>query len=119
MLHAKGASKWNGGGRRGVFVHNCNSQLRKPGEDHQTPKPIGLMVELMTLFTDRGETVLDAFAGSGTTGVAAIRLGRRFIGIEKNPKHFELCCERLRAEENESTLYASRAGQLGLLGGIK
>lgn len=116
ILHAKPASRWNGGGRRGVFTHNCNSQLRKPDEDHQTPKPIGLMLELVSLFTDPGEVVLDAFAGSATTGVACLRQGRTFIGIEKNPKYFDLCVDRLRAEEGQSTLQAARAGQTSLFG---
>lgn len=118
-LHARGASRWNGGGRRGVFVYNCGSQIRKPDEDHPTPKPIGLMLELVELFTDHGETILDPFAGSGTTGVACLRLGRRFIGIEREPKYFELACERLRAEEQGLTLTDARRGQVALFGGGK
>jgi site-specific DNA-methyltransferase (adenine-specific) len=77
------------------------------------------MVELVSLFTDRCETILDPFAGSGTTGVACLRLGRRFIGIEKAPNYFEIACERLWAEEADSTLQAMRAGQLSLLGAVR
>ena len=105
--HAPGKKRWNGGGRRGVFTHMC--QAERP--EHPTPKPVALMLELIELFTDAGEVVVDPFAGSGTTGVACLRLGRRFVGIERDPKYFELTCERLRAEEAGSTLQAQRAGQ--------
>jgi site-specific DNA-methyltransferase (adenine-specific) len=116
FAHAQGRSSWNGGGRVGVFVHNKNDPF---GGDHPTTKPRSLMVELVSLFTDPGETILDPFAGSGTTGVAALRLGRKFIGIEKDPKYFALCVDRLRAEETGSTLRDYRAGQVPLFGGGK
>jgi site-specific DNA-methyltransferase (adenine-specific) len=116
MLHAKGRSRWNSGGKRGVYVHNCNSQLRKPDEDHQTPKPEALMLELLGDFTEPDELILDPFAGSGTTGVAALRLGRRVILIEREAKWADLCRERLRAEASSSTLRAARAGQEPLFG---
>ena len=109
-----GKSKWNGGGRRGVYVHCVNSDGKN---EHPTTKPLPLMLELVNLFTNPGETILDPFAGSGTTGVACLRLGRHFIGCEKDPKYFDLACDRLRAEEEGSTLHARRAGQLPLLGG--
>lgn len=110
--HAMGRKRWNGGGRRGVFTHMC--QADRP--DHPTPKPASLMLELVDLFTDPGETVLDAFAGSGTTGLACVRTGREFIGIEKDPKYFAVAVERLRAEESGSTVHAQRAGQTSLFG---
>jgi DNA modification methylase len=84
---------------------------------HPTRKPLALMLALVEDFTDPGDTILDPFAGSGTTGVAAIRLGRKFVGIERDPKYFALAVERLRAEEAGSTVSAQRAGQLALLGG--
>jgi site-specific DNA-methyltransferase (adenine-specific) len=116
MLHAKGKSRWNGGGKRGVYIHNCNSQLRKPDEDHQTPKPLPLMLELVELFTDPDDLILDPFCGSGTTGVAAVRLGRRFVGIEREQKWADLSRERISAEEQGSTLQARRAGQIAMFG---
>jgi hypothetical protein len=86
---------------------------------HKNEKPIALMMRLVGWLTAPDATVLDPFAGSGTTGVACLRLGRRFVGIEKDADHFATACDRLRAEEDGSTLRASRAGQLALLGGVK
>jgi DNA modification methylase len=70
-------------------------------------------------FAPPDSTVLDPFCGSGTTGVAAIRLGRKFIGIEKNHDYAQIARDRLAAEEEGSTLQARRAGQLSLLAGVK
>jgi DNA modification methylase len=111
MLHAKGRCRWNSGGKRGVYVHNCNSQLRKPDEDHQTPKPESLILELVLDFTDPGDLIVDPFAGSGTTGAIALRLGRRVILIESEAKWARLCRERMRAEEAGLSLRAARSGQ--------
>ncbi len=86
---------------------------------HPNEKPVDLLLKLVTLVSLAGETIVDPFAGSGTTGVAALRLGRKFVGVEKDPTHFATCCERLRAEETGSTLKAQRAGQLPLMGGSK
>lgn len=117
IAHPPGKKRWNGGGKHAVWTHSLEhghgNGLRS---EHPTQKPIGLMLELVADFTDVGETILDAFAGSGTTGVAALRLGRRFIGIENNPEFFAFACERLRAEEQGSTLHAQRAGQMSIFG---
>ena len=48
--------------------------------------------------SDPGDTVLDPFMGSGTTGVAAVRLGRKFIGIETERKYFDIACKRISKE---------------------
>lgn len=89
----KGHSRWNGGGKRGVFTHFTNSPERTGL--HPTEKPVSLMRELVALFSDPGEIVCDPFMGSGTTGVAAIGLGRKFIGIEIEPKYFDISCRRI------------------------
>jgi 16S rRNA G966 N2-methylase RsmD len=113
VAHAPGKSKWNGGGRVGVFVHNKNSGGKHL---HETQKPESLMVELIDLFTDPGDVVLDPYCGSGSTLISALRRGRRAIGIEINPEYAELARERCRAEESGSN-YASRsAGQGALFG---
>jgi site-specific DNA-methyltransferase (adenine-specific) len=114
IAHAPGRSRWAGGGRVGVFVHNT---ARFDGvEGHPTPKPLSLMLELVELFTDPDEIVLDPFAGSATTGVACLRLGRRFIGVEKDPGYAAIARDRLTAESQGLSLRAYRQGQLPMFG---
>ncbi|MFA6904444.1 MAG: DNA methyltransferase [Gallionellaceae bacterium] len=88
-----GRSKWNGGGRHGVFTHAQRDN--KNQKEHMTQKPIALMEELVSLFTNFGQTILDPFMGSGTTGVSAVQMGRKFIGIEREPKYFDIACKRI------------------------
>ena len=64
-----------------------------PDRDHPTQKPLALMKWCLERL--RGKTILDPFMGSGTTGVAAVKLGRRFIGIEIEPKYFDIACRRI------------------------
>ena len=98
--HRRGRKRWNAGGKRGIYSHPIVLN-RGAGEDrvHTTQKPIGLMVEILADFTDPGDLVLDAFAGSATTGIACLRLGRQFIGIERDPAYFEIACRRMRGDE--------------------
>lgn len=117
IAHQKGAKRWNGGGARAVWT--TPTELARGGREivrvHPTVKPLLLMTDLTSLFTDEGDTILDPFAGSGTTGVAALRLGRRFTGAEQDATHYATACERLTAEERGQTLAQARAGQLSLL----
>jgi site-specific DNA-methyltransferase (adenine-specific) len=62
---------------------------REGNEHHPTEKPVGLIRKLLTASTLAGEVVLDPFMGSGTTGVACVKEGRRFVGIEIDERHFE------------------------------
>lgn len=68
---------------------------RGTGNVHPTVKPVALMEWLVKLVTPPGGTVLDPFLGSGTTGVAAARLGFSFVGIEREPQYFEICKARI------------------------
>lgn len=99
----KGHSSWNGGGRRGVFTHLTNQPDRHGV--HQTEKPVPLMAELVSLFTSPNDIVLDPFMGSGTTGVACAKLGRRFIGIEIEPKYFDIACHRIEQAQRQKDLF--------------
>jgi site-specific DNA-methyltransferase (adenine-specific) len=89
----RGHPKWNGGGRRGVFTHLTNGASRHGV--HPTEKPVTLMRELVMLFSNAGDEILDPCMGSGTTGVAAAALARRFTGIELDPKYFDIACKRI------------------------
>jgi site-specific DNA-methyltransferase (adenine-specific) len=64
---------------------------------HPTQKPVALLEWLIATFTNPGDTVLDCFMGSGSTGIAARNLGRRFIGIEREEKFFNLVVERFKS----------------------
>jgi DNA modification methylase len=72
---------------------------------HPTQKSLKLMTELIAIHSNAGDTILDPFMGSGTTGVAALELGRKFVGIELNPDYFAIASERtskkLKEQENE------------------
>lgn len=68
---------------------------KKTGNTHPTVKPIELMNCLNTLVSIKGQTVLDPFMGSGSTGVSALNLERKFIGYEDIPTHFNIAKERL------------------------
>ena len=85
---------WNGHGKRGMW--RC--PVERTERFHPTPKPVALMLELVQDFTKPGDVILDPFCGSGTTGIAALRLGRRFVGIEQDPKYAKIAHRRLAAE---------------------
>ena len=93
IAHAQGPMRWNGGGKSALWIHNTVKGDERP--DHPCPKPEGLMLELVAAFTDRGETILDPFMGTGTTLVAAKRLGRTAIGIELERKYCDIAIGRL------------------------
>lgn len=111
----KGRSYWHGGGRHGVFTHAQRDD--NTPKEHMTQKPLALMRELVALFSNPKETVLDHFMGSGTTGVAAVQLGRKFIGIERDLKHFETACRRIEQAQQQVQLFEPppAAKQISLL----
>jgi DNA modification methylase len=73
-------------------------------KDHICAKPVRLMSAVLMQFTGDGQTVLDPFMGSGSTGVACIRTGRRFVGIEIDPAHFATARARLENELRQGLL---------------
>jgi site-specific DNA-methyltransferase (adenine-specific) len=64
--------------------------------EHPTQKPVRLVAKLCEASSFPGSTILDPFMGSGTTGVACANLGRKFIGIEIEPRYFDIACARIR-----------------------
>ena len=77
---------------------------RNPGGNvHPTQKPVALMEYLIRTYTNEGETVLDFTMGSGTTGVAALNTGRKFIGIERDEGYFQIASARIETALSEKT----------------
>jgi site-specific DNA-methyltransferase (adenine-specific) len=102
ILHRQGGKRWNGGGHSAVWV--CAIEH---GE-HPAQKPLALISDWVLKFTNPGETVLDPFMGSGTTGVACARLGCHFMGIEIRQDYFELSCRRIAEAHRQAGLFPTR-----------
>jgi site-specific DNA-methyltransferase (adenine-specific) len=89
-LHKDGEKlAWNGGGHHGSFV------LPKVNGKHPTTKPLPMVEKWINWFTAEGDTILDPFMGSGTTGVACVQTGRKFIGCEIDEKYVEIARRRI------------------------
>ena len=117
IAHPAGRKRWNGGGRHAVWTVPLDHSHGGGGKSgHPTMKPIALMLALIADFTDPDDIVLDPFCGSASTGVAALRMGRRFIGCELKPEYAALSRERLTAEGAGHTVADERAGQTSLFG---
>jgi DNA modification methylase len=90
-------------------VSTADRADRGEGNDHATVKSTALMSWLVKLVTRPGETILDPFAGSGSTGVAALRCERRFVGVERDPHYHAIALKRLAAVDGP--LFARPAGE--------
>lgn len=80
---------------------------RDGGKEHPTQKPTEIM-EWCLGFVPNARTILDPFMGSGTTGVACARLGRRFIGIEIEPRYFDIACRRIENAYKQADLFVEQ-----------
>ena len=74
------------------------------GKIHPSEKPLPLMIWCLG-FVPAAESVIDPTMGSGTSGVAALRAGKRFVGIEKNPHYFDLACERIENAQRQGKMF--------------
>jgi len=95
-----------GGASRFFYVAKASKRERGEGNVHPTVKPIKLMEYLINLITPPGGIVLDPFMGSGSTGVAAKRLGFKFIGIELNDEYAEIAEKRIESASAKASLKA-------------
>jgi site-specific DNA-methyltransferase (adenine-specific) len=87
------------------------------GRKHPSEKPVGLFCHYIENSTEKKQTILDPFMGSGTTGVACAKLGRKFIGIEIEPKYFDIACERIEKAYDQPDLFVEqpkKAEQAGM-----
>ena len=91
-----GRSHWNAGGKRGIYIYRVRDGHERL---HPTPPPVSLLKELLRDFTRPGDVILDPFMGSGSTGIACLDTGRRFVGIEQDPHTFTIARRRLGTAE--------------------
>jgi DNA modification methylase len=80
----------------------------EPRDDHPTQKPLGVMKWCLTHIPEAG-TILDPFMGSGTTGVAAVQMGRKFIGIEMDRGYFDTACKRIEDAQRQGDFFVEVA----------
>ena len=101
-------------GGKARYYEVTRKQMAREDRPHPTTKPLSLMLEILADFTDPGDLVLDPFAGSGTTGVACIRLGRRFLGWERDENYHAIATRRLNGDEakpreHQPSLFGAKA----------
>ena len=82
------------------------SDMRDRPKGHPCPRPLDQMVHVVNCFTEAAHVVLDPTMGSGTTGVACAKLGRKFIGIEIHEPYFDIACRRIEEAYRQPNLFA-------------
>lgn len=89
----------------------CPNVMTPTGADgskvHPTQKPLALMKWCLN-FLPKAETILDPFMGSGTTGVAAVQMGRKFIGIERDEGYFDIACRRIEQAQRQGDMFINK-----------
>ncbi len=97
MHYADGEFAWRNFGRslRILDLSIQGTEVRQSGRKHPTQKPVAVIKWCLSFLPD-AKTILDPFMGSGTTGVACVKTGRKFIGIELDPDYFDVACKRVR-----------------------
>jgi DNA modification methylase len=82
--------------------------LMTDGAEHPTQKPVELMKWCIQQLPSSVNSVFDPFMGSGSTGVAAVKLGKSFIGIEREPTYFDIACRRIEAAYKQPDLFIEK-----------
>lgn len=106
--------------RKNMMVFDSYRHGIRAGEkvDHPTQKWLPMMAYLVSAITPPAGTALDAFMGSGTTGVACIQLGRTFTGIEMERKYFDIACRRIEDAQRQGTLLPPEETRLPVQAGL-
>ena len=95
---------WDGNARVLTYDPLARGDYRNGNKQHPTQKPVAVMAWAAKHASATG-TILDPFMGSGTTGVAAVQMGRQFIGIEREPKYFEIACRRIEDAQRVQDMF--------------
>lgn len=107
---------WRDFGKSKFISHVWDGGMRAGKADnrtfcHPSQKPIEVMEWCVSQIPETAQTILDPFMGSGTTGVAAVQMGRRFIGIEREPKYFDIACKRIEDAQRQGDMFVTPAKQ--------
>lgn len=97
---------WSSQHKAARIFDYARGKALQDGKEHPTQKPVALM-EWCLGFVPNAKTILDPFMGSGTTGVACAKLGRKFIGIELEPKYFDIACRRIEAAYKQPDFFVA------------
>jgi DNA modification methylase len=99
---------WEGRRGEGVLTGPVVVSWESAGRVHPHQKPEWLMAHFIER-VPHAKNILDPFMGSGTTGVAAVQMGRKFIGIELNPTYFDIACKRIEDAQRQGSLFEEQA----------
>ena len=88
---------------RDNVVRVCDAPRSESDREHPTQKPVKVM--RFSIDKVKGQTILDPFMGSGTTGVAAVQMGRDFIGVEREERYFDIACRRIEQAQRQGDLF--------------
>lgn len=86
-------------------INYHRARALQDGKEHPTQKSVAVMKWSIDQLPKRSETILDPFVGSGTTGIAAVQMGRQFIGIEAEPVFFDIACRRIEDAQRQGSLF--------------
>ncbi len=109
----EGAKGWSAGtATRDFHIANTAPVIASPDnieKGHPCPRPLDQSLHIIEQWCKPESVVLDPFMGSGTTGVAAVKLGRRFVGIEKEPKYFDIAVRRIQKVLDAPDMFADQS----------
>lgn len=88
-----------------IIYNNNGLMAKEKNRVHPTQKPVVVMEWCLKQLPDNSLTILDPFMGSGTTGVACVKMGRKFIGIELDEKYFDIACKRIEEAYKQPDLF--------------
>lgn len=93
---------------RPAAMYRLSATRGTPDKEHPTQKPLPLMKWCLSLVPD-ADPICDPFMGSGTTGVAAVEMGRQFFGIERDERYFDIACRRIEDAQRQGNLFETAA----------
>lgn len=102
---------WSSQNNAARVFNYARALAMQDGKQHPTQKPVALMRWCIEQCKNKPQIIFDPFMGSGTTGVAAIQMGRKFIGIEREPKYFDIACKRIEQASKQVDMFIEQPKQ--------